>query len=177
VSINCAQTLPGVTQRFVLGVRIDARRDRGVGVPQPLRDDGQRHAPKVHRGPARVTGVVQPDRAHTGSLGFVPHPRQRVGGVRLPRLVNRRSTSLHLSPAISARRKPDRARYQRCPFRRSLSAARSTRRISSGCKCSSLDARAGLSSWRRPRCAHALGARCRRRGPRARRRPLIERPW
>jgi hypothetical protein len=77
-------------QGVVLGVCVDARRGRRIGVAEPLGDDGHRHAPKMQSGAARMPGVVQPDRAHPGRLDqLVPHPRERVGCVRLSRFVDR----------------------------------------------------------------------------------------
>jgi hypothetical protein len=49
-SISCAQALPGSLERIILGVRIDARRRRGVGMAEPRGDDGQRHAAQMQRG-------------------------------------------------------------------------------------------------------------------------------
>ena len=49
---NSTQTLPGSLERLVLGVGVEARRDRGVGMPQPIGDDRQRHAAQVQRGAA-----------------------------------------------------------------------------------------------------------------------------
>jgi hypothetical protein len=40
---TCPSVTPAARQRIVLGVRVDARRDRRVGMPQPLRDHRQRH--------------------------------------------------------------------------------------------------------------------------------------
>ena len=48
---------------------------------EPLRDDGQRHPPKMQSGAAGMPGVVQPDRPHTGGLRGLIHIRVSVSGV------------------------------------------------------------------------------------------------
>jgi hypothetical protein len=58
VGASYDEAMPGSLERLVLVVGVEARRDRGVGMPQPLGDDRQRHAAQVQRGAARVTGVM-----------------------------------------------------------------------------------------------------------------------
>jgi len=54
------QCCAGSAQCVVLGVSVDARRDRGIGMAEPLGDYSHRHAPEVQRRAARVAGIVQP---------------------------------------------------------------------------------------------------------------------
>jgi hypothetical protein len=87
---NRTQSPPRRAQRLVLRVRVDARGRRGVGMGRATWRYGQRDAPKVQRRAARVAGIVQPDGTHIRNLGqLVPHPRERVRRVRLPRLIDR----------------------------------------------------------------------------------------
>jgi hypothetical protein len=49
---NLPERYAGGPQCVVLGVGVDACRDRGIGMSQPLGDDGHRDTPKVQRGAA-----------------------------------------------------------------------------------------------------------------------------
>ena len=85
---NCAQT-GGGGQRLVLGVGVDARRDRGIGVAEPFGDHGQRNPAQMQSCAAGMTSIMQPDGPHPGGLGeFASHVRHRPRRVGLSGFVD-----------------------------------------------------------------------------------------
>jgi hypothetical protein len=55
-------------QVLVARVDVGLHRERGVVMPRPPADDGDRNACLFHQGQSRVPGVVQPDLAQPGAL-------------------------------------------------------------------------------------------------------------
>lgn len=86
---NALQCRRGDLQCVVLAVDVDPHRERGIGVPEPRRDDRDRHALRVHEAGARVPRVVQADASHFGVAAQIPpEVTERVWVVWPPRFVD-----------------------------------------------------------------------------------------
>ena len=58
-------------------------------MPEPRRDDRNRHTLQVHQTRARMPGVMQPDAVHLGVVAqFAPEVGQTVRVVRASRLID-----------------------------------------------------------------------------------------
>src|ERR1700751_1478410 len=150
---------------------------------QPLGDDGHRDTPKVQRGAARVAGIGQPDRAHTGRLRQpVPHVRQRARRVRLPGLVARDVTAVGVGCAhrqlllrIASRCLLEHGDQTLIKRQRGVRSSRCRRRAARGesprvCRSATPGGGVEPSSSNRRRCVPDPFGCNRRRAPAARRR-------